>query len=88
MEPVSHLCHEVVHFVGLGDCDPMVLTFDLAPAQLEGEGCDVGFGRVAPGLEEVRLDGKLFLGRDDVPRLELTDHRPNILVFVTNLVFF
>ena len=33
----------------------------------------------------MRLDGELFLGRDDVPRLELLDHRPNVLVFVTNV---
>ena len=49
------------------------------------EGCDVGVGHVSPGIEEVRLDGELSLGRDDVPRLELLDHRPNVLVFVTNV---
>ena len=48
----------------------------------------MGVGRVAPGLKEVRLDGDLFLGRYDVPRLELLDHRPNVLIFVTNAVFF
>ena len=83
-----HMCHEVVHFFGLGDCDPMVLAFDLAPVQLEVEDCDVGVRRVAPGLKEVRLDGKILLGRDGVPRLELLDHCPHVLVFVTNLVFF
>ena len=76
-----HLCHGVVHFVSLGDCDPMVLTFDLAPVQLAGKGCDVVVGRVAPRLEEVRLDGNLFLCCDDVSHMDLLDHCPNVLVF-------
>ena len=66
----------------------MVLVFYLAPVQLAGKGCDVGVGCVALWLKEMRLDGKLFLGRDDVPRLELLDHCPNVLVFVSNVVFF
>ena len=82
-----HMCHEVVQFVGLGDCDPMVLSLDLAPIQLSGEGCYMGIGCVAPGFEEVRLDGERFLGHDDVPHLELLDHRPNILIFITSVVF-
>ena len=81
------MCHKVVHFFGLGDCDPMVLAFDLAPVQLAGEGCDVGVGRVSTGLEKVCLDDELFLGCDDIPRLELLNHFPNVLVFVTNVVF-
>ena len=48
----------------------------------------MGVGGVASGLEEVRLDGEIFLGRDDVPRLELLDHCLNVLVFVINIVFF
>ena len=72
------MCYKVVHFVGLGDCDPMVLAFDLAPVQLEDKGCDMGVGRIAPGTKEVRLDGKLFLSRDDEPCLELLDHSPNV----------
>ena len=47
----------------------------------------MGVECVALWLKEMRLDGKLFLGRDDVPRLELLDHCPNVLVFVTNIVF-
>ena len=35
----------------------------------------------------MHLYGKLFLGRDDVPHLELLDHRPIFLVSVTNVVF-
>ena len=66
----------------------MVLAFDLAPLQFVGEGCDVGVGRVDSGLEEVRLDGDIFLGGDYIPRLDLMDHCPNVLVFVTNVVFF
>ena len=65
----------------------MVLAFDLEPVQLAGKGCDVGVRRVAPGIEEVRLDGDIFFGLDDLPRLELLNHRPNVLVFVTNAVF-
>ena len=83
-----HMCHEVVHFVGLGDCEPMFLVLDLANFKLVGKGCDVGVGCVAPGIKEVRLDGELFLDRDDLPRLELLNHCPNILIFVTNVVFF
>ena len=83
-----HLCHEVVHFVVLGDCEPMVLAFDLAHVQLAGKSCDVGVGCVASGLEEVRLDGIIFLGCDDVSRLKLLYHCPISLVFVTNVVFF
>ena len=79
---------DVVQVVGLSDCDPMVLAFDLAPVQLAGESCDMGVRCVAPGLKEVRLNGDLFLGDDDVPRLELLNHRPNVLIFVTNAVFF
>ena len=45
------LCHEGVHFVILGDCDPVVLTFDLAAVQLVVEGFDVGVGRVTPRIE-------------------------------------
>ena len=41
----------------------------------------MGVGCVALGLKELRLDGNLFLGRDDVPRLELLDHCPNVLLF-------
>ena len=82
-----HLCHKVVHFFFLGDCDPMVLAFNLAPVQLAVKGCDVVVGRVSPGLEEVHLDGEIFLVRDYVPRLELLGHFPNVLVFVTNVVF-
>ena len=59
----------MVHFVVLGDWDPMLLAFDLEPVQLAGKGCDVGVRNVAPGLEEVRLDGKLSLYCNDVPRL-------------------
>ena len=47
----------------------------------------MGVGLVTSGLEEVRFDGNLFLGRDDVPRLDLLDHSSNVLVFVTNVVF-
>ena len=46
-----HLCHEVVHFVGLGDCDPIVLAFNLAHVYLARKGCDVEIGCVAPGIE-------------------------------------
>ena len=74
------MCHKVVHFVGFGDCDPMVLVFDLAPVQLVGKGCDVGVGRVGTEIEEVRLNEDLFLGRDDLPRLELLDHHPNFFL--------
>ena len=83
-----HLCHKVAQFLGLGDCNPMVPAFDLAPVQLAGKGCDVGVGRVAPGIEEVRLCGELFLGRDDFPGLELLDYCPIFLVFVTNVGLF
>ena len=43
--------YEEVHVVSLDDCDPMVISFDLAHVQLAGKGCDVGIERVAPGLE-------------------------------------
>ena len=82
-----HLCHEVVHFFGLGDCDPMVLAFNLLPVQLAGGGCDVGTRRVAQGLKGMRLDGELFLDRNNVPRLKLLNQQPNVLVFVTNVLF-
>ena len=65
----------------------MVFALYLAPVQLAGEGCDVGASRVAPGLKEVRLDGDIFLGSDDIQRLELLNHCQNVLVFVTNVVF-
>ena len=77
-----HICHEVFHFVGLGEFDPMVLSFDLAPVYLAGEGYDVGVGCLYPGLKELRLDGEFFLRRDDVPRLELLEHCPDVLVLV------
>ena len=77
-----YLCHKVVQFVGLGDCDPMVPTFDLAPVQLAGEGCDVGVGRVTPDIGEVRIEVKISLGSNDLPRLELLDHRSNVLGLV------
>ena len=66
----------------------MVPTFDLAPVQLAGEGCDVGVGRVTPDIGEVRIEGKISLGSNDLPRLELLDHRSNVLGLVTNVVFF
>ena len=81
-----HLCYEVFHSADFDEFDPMVLAFNLAPVQLAGEGCNVGVGRVAPGIEEVRLDGELFLSRDDVPRLELLNHHPNVFL-VTRVVF-
>ena len=65
----------------------MVLAFNLAHVQLTGKCCYVGVRRFDTGIKEVRLGGKLFLGRDDVPRLELLDHCWNVLVFVTNVVF-
>ena len=36
----------------------------------------------------MRLDGDIFLGRDDILRLELVNHCPNVSVSVTNIVFF
>ena len=56
----------------------MVLAFDLLPVQLAEEACDVGVGRVSSGLKEVRLDGEIFLGCNNVPHLEMIDHRPNV----------
>ena len=40
------------------------------------------------GWTEVRLDGDLFIVRYNIQRLELLNHFPNVLVFVTNIVFF
>ena len=79
---------KVVNVVGLGDYDPMILAFDLAPIYLAGKGCDVSVGHVISGIKEVLLDGELFIVRDNIQRLELLDHCPNVLVFVTNIVFF
>ena len=76
----------MVHLFRPGDCDPTVLKFDLAHVQLTGKGCDMRVGRDAPQLELVCLDGKLILGRDDAPRMEVLDHLLNALFFVTDVV--
>ena len=78
----------MVHLVGLGDCDPMFLVFDLARVQLSGEGCDIRVRRVTPWSEEVCLDGDLLFGRDEVPRLELLDHRLDGMIIVTDVALF
>ena len=76
----------MVHLVGLGDCDPMVFAFDLAPVQLTGEGCDMRVGHVTPRRKEVCLDVEIILGYDDVPRLELLDHCLDGMIFATDIV--
>ena len=83
-----HLVQKVVHLVGLGDCDPIALVFDLVPVQLMGEGCDMCARRVATRLRKVCLDGELLLCFDEVPRLELLDHRIDCIIFVTHVVLF
>ena len=83
-----HLWHRVVHLVGLGECDPMVLAFNLPPVQLAGEGCNMCVGRVTPYLEKVCLHGELLLCCDDVLRLELLEHRLDGMILVTHVVLF
>ena len=78
----------MVHLVGLGDCDPMVLAFNLVSVQLTGKGCDVCVERVAPRIKEVCLYGKLLLCCDYAPRLELLDHRLGGLILVNHVVLF
>ena len=64
----------------------MVLVFNLAPVQLAGEGCDVRIRHVDSQFEEVCLDGDLLLSVNDVPHMELRDHRLGGLMFVTYVV--
>ena len=70
-----HLGHKVVHLVIVGDLDPMVFQLSLEPVQLDCNVCDVRVRSVTPRHEEAGLDGQPFLGGDDVPRLELHNHR-------------
>ena len=81
-----HMGHKVFHLVIVGDRDPMVFTLYLAPVQLACEGFGVRFGSVTLQRNEVGLDVQLLLGGNDIPRLELCDHRFYDLVFVPNVV--
>ena len=78
----------MVQLVGLGDCDPLFLSLDLAPVQFTGEVFDMCAGRVTPRLDEVFLYGKLLLFCDYVPCMELLVHCLDGLILVTHLVLF
>ena len=77
----------MLHLVVVGDRDPVVFALDLAPVQLVGKGGDVSFWSVAPGREEIVLDGHLLLGDNYIPRADLVDHCFYCLVFTPYVVF-
>ena len=77
----------MVHLVVVGNRDPMVFALNLAQVQLACEGGNVRFMIVTPQHKEVGIDVQLLLVGNNIPHMELHDHRFYCLVFVPDVIF-
>ena len=78
----------MVHLVFIDDRDTIIFALYLAPVELARKVCDVHVGSVASQRDEFGLDGQFILGGDDVPRLDLRDHRFDGPILIPNVVLF
>ena len=83
-----HLGHKVVHFIIVGDSDPMVFSLNLVPVQLARKGGDVRIWSVTPWRKEVGFDSQLILGGNNIPRVDLGNYCLDRMFLVPYIFLF